>query len=74
MIYNTNNYSFTQKSIHQDKIPSWMDDNFFNKLQQAENENFMEKTATLNEKKICKCCNTILQEDEVNFCKSCINK
>lgn len=75
MVYNTNKYSFTQKNMQQDKIPTWMDDNFFDKLQQVKNDNFMEKTASLfNENKTCKCCNAVLQDNEVNFCKSCINK
>ena len=81
MVYNTNKYSFINDKKQQDKIPNWMDDNFFDNLQNTFNndvttENFMTKTAkkyNLQNNKQCKCCGNTLNVNEVNFCKSCIN-
>jgi len=75
MIYNTNKYSFTQGNNIQDKIPNWMNDDFFNKLQESQDiipDNFMSKTAAKYNEKKCNCCNKALQENEVNYCKACL--
>ena len=74
MIYNQNKYSFINEN-KMDKIPNWMNDDFFCELQST----FIEKTAKKKNlfdveysKHNCQCCGNILDINEVNFCKSCI--
>lgn len=75
MVYNNQKYSFTNVNTVKDQVPTWMNDEFFNNLQNSCNSK-MKKTANLFNVKAnehcCQCCGNNLNENEVNFCKSCI--
>lgn len=81
MIYGNNFFKFSNntKDNYKDKIPDWMDDNFFVQLQNPSKADEIIKLAKLfnsqaKDEHHCQCCNNTLNDDEVVFCKDCIKK
>lgn len=74
MIYSNNYYKFCENNVQQDKIPEWMNEQLFDNLQHPKKmvkvaNNLFENTTNEHH---CKCCNTKLADNEVLFCKHCI--
>lgn len=80
MIYQSTNYSFLNKTDNKpkDTAPEWMDQFFNNYLNETPSKEDLIKTASLfkikPEKHQCNCCGNTLEENEVTFCKKCIQK
>lgn len=78
MVITNHNYNFVNNTSVEDKIPTWMDDNFFETLQDLskKDKQTMEKIAKLFNKDVkdhfCHCCHNKLNSDEVFLCKQCI--
>ena len=75
---NTINYSFANTSKARDTAPEWMDNFFNNYLNQSKNNDDNIKVAKLfnitAKDHHCNCCGNKLEDNEVTFCKACINK
>lgn len=70
---NNINYTLLQGNTAKDNIPEWMDDNFFNKLQQPEKKISASGIYLNSEKPKQQCvkCGTNLAKSEVLYCSHC---
>lgn len=71
---NNINYTLLQSNTVKDNIPEWMDDNFFNMLQQPEKKKISANGIYLNSQKPeqqCIQCGTSLAKNEVLYCSHC---
>ena len=74
MIYDKNKYSFLKPSNIKDEAPSWMDDFFKNLNKPEDTVKLAGVFKTEKKKHHCSCCGNHLNDNEVTFCKKCIQE